>query len=84
MPSTTNPALEQLRSISQAVATALDDADSINKYLICFQKYPEQAIQRALREAKAIPEVRIKKSRAALFFYLVKKYAHRTNQNPGH
>jgi hypothetical protein len=75
----TNPALEQLRPIAQAVATALDDAESVEKYLVCFQKYPEPVIQRALRAAKSIPEAKIKKSRAALFFYFVKKYAHRTN-----
>lgn len=79
MPSKTNPALEQLRPVALAVATALDDAAAVGKYLVCFQKYPEQAIERALREAKSIPAERIKKSRAALFFYLVKKYAHRTH-----
>lgn len=37
--------------------------------------YPQNIIQKALMETKEIPSEKIKKSRGALFLYLVKKYA---------
>ncbi|RIK82246.1 hypothetical protein DCC62_00445 [candidate division KSB1 bacterium] len=37
--------------------------------------YPKSIIQQALSETTAVPEGKIKKSRGALFVYLIKKYA---------
>ena len=39
------------------------------------QKYPEDIIQKALTQVKHIPDEKIKKSRGALFTYMLKKYA---------
>lgn len=72
----------QAPPLAHTLAAALDDATSIDKYAVCCRKYSEQLIYKALGAAKAVPAAKIKKSRAALFFYLVKQYAHHTHDNP--
>ena len=62
--------------LAQTIAEAFEDEAQLNRYLICMKKYRLALIYRAFAEAKAVPKHHIKKSRAALFFYLVKKHAH--------
>jgi hypothetical protein len=45
-------------------------------------KYPDEVIRRALAGALAVPEAEIRKSRTALFIYLLKKYANPQESNP--
>jgi len=45
--------------------------------------YPLDVIEQALKEAKAVQPERIKKSRGALFVYLVKKYAQQEESHSG-
>lgn len=79
----TNHAPEkQAPPLAHTLAAALNDIASLDKYRACCGKYPECLIYKALDTAKATPTKKIKKSRAALFFYLVKKYAHQTHYNP--
>jgi len=49
---------------------------------IC-RAYPLNVIEQALKEAKAVHPERIKKSRGALFVYLVKKYAQQEEPHSG-
>lgn len=57
----------------------LNDCKSLPLYLHYCKKYPESVIRKALGEVKETPLERIKKSKAALFSYLIKKYAQREN-----
>ena len=65
------------------IADAFNDLAQIKLYVIYCKKYPLETIQRAFAEAKGYPEARIKKSRAAIFFYLLKTYAHQSYENSG-
>ena len=71
----------RLELLALDLATALNDRKSLPVYLSYARKYPESFLRRILGEVKEIPAGKIKKSRAALFGYLVKKYAQESNQN---
>lgn len=70
--------------LAYMIAETFNDVDQIKLYTNYCKKYPLMLIQRAFAEAKSFPEERIKKSRAAIFFYLIKTYVHQTNQDTGH
>jgi len=72
------------KMLAQDLAQALDDERNIPFYLSCTRKYPESFLRRVLGEVKEVPVENIKKGRAALFNYLVQKYAKQQKQNPGH
>jgi hypothetical protein len=71
---TTNRAL-----LAHTIAEAFQDKAQLSRYLICVKKYPLALVYRAFAEAKAVPEYQIKKSRSAIFFYLVRKHAHESS-----
>jgi hypothetical protein len=58
------------------IADAFNDLGQIKLYVNYCKKHPLNIVYRAFSEAKNFPEERIKKSRAAIFFYLLKIYAH--------
>ena len=62
------------------LATALNDRKSLFVYLSYAKRYPESILRRILGDVKEIPAGKIKKSRAALFSYLIKKYAQENDQ----
>jgi len=70
--------------LAQTIAEALRNAEHLHKYIVCCRKYPLASIMKALVDAKAFPQERIKKSRAAVFFYFVKQYARNTPNHSGH
>lgn len=53
---------------------SLEDPEGLPLYLSYAKKYPEWLLRQVLGEALEIPSDRIKKSRGAVFNYLVKKY----------
>lgn len=57
------------------IAEALGDREGLALYLSYCKRYPESVILRAYGEAKEVPFRSIRKSRGALFTYLVQKYA---------
>jgi len=63
------------------IARELNDLKSFPVYLSYTKKYPESLLRKLLGEAKEIPIKKIKKGRAALFNYLIKKYASKTSKN---
>ena len=72
------PKLEQKsepEALALEVAKGLDDIENAEYYLSFCPRYPKEIIQRAFEKAKDIPEEKIKKSRGALFTFLVKEYA---------
>jgi hypothetical protein len=63
------------------IAESLNDLGQVKLYITYCKKYPLNIIYRAFSEAKNFPQEKIKKSRAAIFFYLIKTYVHRPNQD---
>lgn len=57
------------------LAQDLDDLQALPLYLSYAQKYPEMVLRNALVDVRRIPAHKIKKSRGALFNYIVQKYA---------
>lgn len=56
--------------------------DNLPLFIHYCKKYPRPIIERAWGEARQTPPSKIKKSRGALFNYLVQKYA-KTTSDPG-
>jgi hypothetical protein len=81
--STRQPIQRRQNPLARQIAETFHDLDRLRSYDVCCQKYPPPLIQQAFKDALNIPEAQIKKSRAAIFFYLVKRYAHQTSKNYG-
>lgn len=68
--------------LAQTIADALGDQQRTNLYLQYCQKYPQKLLLRAYGEAKATPLHRVRKARAAIFFYLIKRYDDERKNSP--
>lgn len=66
--------VEQQR-LAQRIAKEFKDEDNLGYYEDLCERFPEHLINRAFSEVRKVPQAKIKKSRGALFTYLVKKYA---------
>jgi hypothetical protein len=60
------------------LAKALGESDQKEALQAALSLYPDAAIRRALAGALGVPESQIRRSRTALFLYLVKRYANET------
>ena len=60
------------------IARSLNDQGSFYHYVKLCQKYPEKLLLEILNEVLAVPSYQIRKSRGALFTFLIKK---RNNEN---
>ncbi|MBI5021145.1 MAG: hypothetical protein HZB59_06900 [Ignavibacteriales bacterium] len=69
------------KSIAQEIASSLNDPESLSLYELYARKYSEPLLRKILDEVLRVPAERIKKSRGALFTYLLKKYAHSKQYN---
>ena len=67
----------------ERIAEALGEKSNIELYLLIARTVPSITIQRALDETLAVPAERIRKSRAALFIHLIRKYAKPTDPDLG-
>ena len=65
------------------LATALDDIKALPLYISYVRKYPEQLLRRVLGVVMEIPPEKVKKSRGALFNFLVQKYGHQKKNYSG-
>lgn len=61
--------------LAHDLSESLDDKEHFERYLRYAREYPENLLRHALSETKATPDSKIRKSRAALFSYLVHHYA---------
>ncbi len=61
------------------LAAALGDAGNSELYELISRTVPTDTIRRALEETLAVPMDRIRKSHAALFIHLIRKYAKPTD-----
>ena len=71
----TSQLFHQQEALARDIAAALQDSEHLQKYVICCRKYGPEVIRKAFADAQTIPQERIRKSRAAIFFYFVKHYA---------
>ena len=67
----------------EQIAVALGDLDNRELYQLISRTVATETIRRALDETLAVPAERIRKSRAALFIHLIRKYAKPTDPTLG-
>lgn len=61
--------------LARTIADAFGDIKQVNTYLTHCRELPLSVVLRAYAEAKSFPLSRIRKPKAALFFYLIKRMA---------
>lgn len=66
---------ENRLAIAGELASRLDEPHRLDYYQRLVARYPESQLRRALTDCANVPHDKIKKSRAALFHYLLKIYA---------
>jgi len=69
------------KQFARELASTLNDWGSLELYEVYLLNHPEAVLRTILTEVMSVPEHKIKKSRAALFNFLVKKYAKRNNDH---
>jgi hypothetical protein len=65
------------------LAHGLDDFEGFPLYLSCAGKYPETLLRSLLGQVKEVAQEKIKKSRGALFNYLLQKHVEKNHKHPG-
>ena len=60
--------------LAKDLAEGLDDKANLGFYLSASRKYPEDFLRKIYSQVKEIPLSKIKKSKGALFNYLIQKY----------
>jgi hypothetical protein len=63
------------------LAMALNDPAGIRFYRFCARRYPEAQLRRILAGVMEIPPERIRRSRAALFNFLIQKHAPKSTRH---
>jgi hypothetical protein len=63
------------------LAEGLDDKLNFAFYLSVSRKYPEEFLRKTFSHVRGVPSSKIKKSKGALFNYLVQKYERREKDN---
>jgi hypothetical protein len=66
---------DRVGQLALDLAQSLDDPKGLPLYVFYARKYPESFLRMTLGAVKEIPERKIKRSRSALFNYLVQQYA---------
>lgn len=73
----------QQEELARRIARGLGEEDSLPIFRAIVKRHPDSIIRRAYEETLAVPPQKIRKSRGAIFNYLVKKYARKDPQDPG-
>lgn len=63
------------RKLANEIADILNDRDSITMHLQYIRRYKEEFLRRILNKVMSLPESSIKKSRAALYTFLINQGA---------
>ena len=66
-------ATQKEEKLAREIADALDDNDSLPVHIGFVEKYSETFLRKTLQKVLSIPENQIRKTRGALFTYLVSK-----------
>jgi len=61
--------------LAMEIAKSFQEEHRTELYRYIFQKHDESTIMKAFDEANKVPVSKIKKSKSALFFFLLNKYA---------
>jgi hypothetical protein len=69
--------------LAMNLAESLEDSSGIPRYRMLCQRYPEELLKKILAEVVAVPAIKIRKSRAALFTYLLRHHVQGAAKNPG-
>ena len=67
--------------LAQELASRLNDEAHLSLYRKFVQKLPVDVLKRILSEVTAVPTEKIRKSRGALFTYLVQRYVHKKQRD---
>ena len=62
------------KTLAYELAKALDDLDSLTVYFTFVETYQEAFLRKILNKVMTVPPEQIKRSRGALFTYLVKQH----------
>ena len=62
------------KTLAYELAKALDDLDSLTVYFTFVETYQEAFLRKILHKVMTVPQEQIKRSRGALFTYLVKQH----------
>lgn len=65
------------------IATTLDDLDALALHQTFTKKYSEAFLRKKLMRVLSIPERKIKRSRAALFNFLIQQHENRQGRKAG-
>ena len=65
------------------LANDLEDLEGLPLYISYSRRYPEALLRKVLGVVKEIPDNKIKKSRGALFNYLIQKHGKKTTDGSG-
>ena len=66
-------ATQKEEKLAREIADALDDNDSLTVHIEFAEKYSEGFLRKTLQKVLSIPPDQIRKTRGALFTYLVKQ-----------
>ena len=69
------------QKLALEIVNALQDMDSLQSYMMLTQRYQEAFLRKVLTKVLSIPEEKIKKSRGALFTFLVNQHAQNITNN---
>ena len=61
------------KSLAYELARAMDDMESLPVYVAFAEKYKEAFLRKILQRVMSLPDEKIKRTRGALFTYLVKQ-----------
>jgi exonuclease V gamma subunit len=70
--------------LAHEIAETLEDWEAEPLYLTFAKQVPEEQLRKILRKVLSIPEEKIRRTRGALFTYLVKQYAEREHRSSGY
>lgn len=65
--------------LAYELAEALNDQEAIQMYLAYTQRFPEDLLREILTKVLAVPDYKIRKTRGALFNYLIQQHAGKAN-----
>jgi hypothetical protein len=66
-------------ALAQEISETLEDRDSLQLYLQFVRKYKEEHLRNVLEKVMGIERSKIRKTRGALFTYLMRDYGKRTH-----
>ncbi len=65
--------------LAREIADVLNDSESLPVHIGFVERYSEKFLRKTLQKVLSIPEDQIRKTRGALFTYLVKQHGWRSN-----